>query len=79
MNFNLPYILHNGMRILNIVNRTLPLVKEVNPAIGYIRKKIKSINTNITPNNNIKPLSNTNILSAPNKQNFSNSNLTFFK
>ncbi len=42
MNFNLPYILQNGMKILNIVNKTLPLVKEFNPALNYIQKKLKT-------------------------------------
>ncbi len=43
MNFNLPYILQNGMKVLNIVNKTLPLVKEFNPALGFIKKKLKCL------------------------------------
>ena len=47
MNFNLPYILQNGMKVLNIVNKTLPLVKEFNPALGFIKKKLKNLNKSV--------------------------------
>lgn len=78
MNFNLPYLLQNGMKILNIVNKTLPLVKEFNPALNFITKKIKNINTNNVSqiSNNIKKIV------PPPKQNNqlpANNTLTFFK
>ena len=80
MNFNLPYILQNGMKILNIVNRTLPLVKEFNPAMSFISKKIKDINSNVQQAANNLPI-NSNSLKQPanNKIHHKNSNLTFFK
>ena len=77
MNFNLAYILQNGMRILNIVNRTLPLVREFNPAMSFITKKIKDINTNIQNNTSNTPLNN--ILKTNAKSKNNNSNLTFFR
>lgn len=58
MNFNLPYILQNGMKILNIVNKTLPLVKEFNPALNFIQKKLKSASPVINQRQKNTPLLN---------------------
>lgn len=84
MKMNLPFILQSGMRILNIVNRTLPLVKEFNPAYNYISKKVKSLNMKekvlpiINNSSNISNNSkNTNITNGDIKP--SNNSLTFFK
>lgn len=80
MNFNIPYLLQNGMKILNIVNKTLPLVREFNPAMSFITKKIKDINSNIQQNGGKLPL-NTNILKQPKNTQVNKrlNNLTFFR
>lgn len=75
MNFNLPYILQNGMKILNIVNKTLPLVKEFNPALNFIQKKLKSANLPVAQKTAIK---NTPTENIPVRVNNNNS-LTFFR
>ncbi len=85
MRMNLPYILQGGMKILNIVNKTLPLVKEFNPAYNYITKKVKSLNMRdkILPalNNTQQPQKqsrpNNNVPTPNNRMN--NNNLTFFR
>lgn len=83
MNFNLSSILQNGIKILNIVNRTLPLVKEFNPALGVIRKKLKNVSLPVAPvsNNNVRPVQNrptpVRINNRPNGNN--NNTLTFFR
>ena len=68
------------MKILNIVNKTLPLVREVNPALGFIAKKIKSMNTNVTQMTD-NSLVSTKALKNPTnqKQAYLNNNLTFFR
>ncbi len=77
MNFNLPYILQNGMKILNIVNKTLPLVKEFNPALNFIQKKLKTANIPIAQKSTIK---NTPTGNKPARViNNNNNSLTFFK
>lgn len=80
MNFNIPYLLSNGMKILNIVNKTLPLVREFNPAMSFITKKIKDINSNIQQNGGKLPIS-ANILKSPVNSQIkkANNNLTFFR
>lgn len=78
MKFNLPYILQNGMKILNIVNKTLPLVKEVNPALNFIQKKLKSQTPMLaSKQKNTKTINN----SPSVNKNISNKNntLTFFR
>lgn len=40
MNINLSSILSGSMRILNIANKALPLIKEMNPTINTIKNKI---------------------------------------
>lgn len=77
MNFNFPNFLNNSMRILNIVHRTLPLIKEVNPAINFVKNKIKNINVNPVQKNTNNdstelPYENKKIIT-------SNNSLTFFK
>lgn len=86
MNFNLPYILQNGMKILNIVNKTLPLVKEFNPALNYIQKKLKSSASPLinqmqknTPILNDKPRINNNINKSVTSKSTGNNTLTFFR
>lgn len=79
MNFNLSSLLQNGMRILNIVNRTLPLVREINPAYSFITKKIKDMKGST---NNFMPSNTT--LKAPNnyplnQQSNGTNSLTFFR
>ncbi len=84
MNFNLPYILQNGMKVLNIVNKTLPLVKEFNPALGFIKKKLRTV---ALPNNiNIKntptskqPVRVNNVNNNNINNNINNNSLTFFR
>lgn len=79
MNFNLPYLLQNGMKILNIVNKSLPLVREFNPALSFITKKLKTMNNNIQQNIST-PLMNSNIIkNTNNKQPRTHNNLTFFR
>lgn len=77
MNFNLPYILQNGMKILNIVNKTLPLVKEFNPALNFIQKKLKSANLPIAQKSIIKNTPTSNLPVRVNDNN--NNSLTFFR
>lgn len=77
MNFNLPYILQNGMKILNIVNKTLPLVKEFNPALNFIQKKLKTANIPVTKKPIIKNTPTENIPVRVNNSN--NNSLTFFR
>lgn len=43
MNFNFSSFLSGSLRILNIANKTLPLIKEASPAINNIRKKYQTI------------------------------------
>lgn len=76
MNFNLPYILQNGMKILNIVNKTLPLVKEFNPALSFIQKKLKNVSPVM-----VNSQKNTQGISIPQVKSLNNQNntLTFFK
>lgn len=76
MNFNLPYILQNGMKILNIVNKTLPLVKEFNPALNFIQRKLKSANLPAAQKTTIKNTPTNNI---PVRVNNNNNSLTFFR
>lgn len=76
MNFNLPYILQNGMKILNIVNKTLPLVKEFNPALNFIQKKLKSASLPVAQKTTIK---NTPTENLPVRVNNNNNSLTFFR
>lgn len=78
MNFNLPYILQNGMKILNIVNKTLPLVKEVNPALNFIQKRLKTPKQLSTSNDNKKSLNKINNQDYSIKNN-QNNTLTFFR
>lgn len=52
MNFNFSSFLNGTLRILNIANKTLPLIKEASPTIRTIKNKyqeFKGINTNRTP------------------------------
>lgn len=83
MNFNLPYILQNGMKILNIVNKTLPLVKEFNPALNFIQKKLKTASPVINQRQKNTPaLKNSTGVSNINNtinNNQNNNTLTFFR
>ena len=52
MNFNFSSFLNGTLRILNIANKTLPLIKEASPTIKTIKNKyqsFKGINTNKAP------------------------------
>lgn len=77
MNINISSILQGSMKILNVVNKTLPLVKEFNPTFTKVLNKIRK--PNIKLNNNIPVITNQ---STPNNQkklvNNTNS-LTFFR
>lgn len=42
MNFNFSSFLNGTLRILNIANKTLPLIKEASPTIKTIRDKYNS-------------------------------------
>lgn len=50
MNFNFSSFLNGTLRILNIANKTLPLIKEASPTIKTIRNKYQTFkgNTNFT-------------------------------
>lgn len=78
MNINLASILQGSMKILNVVNKTLPLVKEFNPTFSKVISKMKK--TNPTTNNNfIIPKK---VLSTNNnnqKKIINSSTLTFFQ
>jgi len=43
MNFNFSSFLNGTLRILNIANKPLPLIKEASPAIKTIRDKYQNI------------------------------------
>lgn len=73
---NFSNFLSNSLRILNIANRALPLVRDITPTIKSIRSKIS--NTNL-PKLNIVPINNNqgNIKKEiPQRR---NSSLTFFR
>ncbi len=77
MNFNISSILSGSMKILNIVNKTLPLVKEFNPTISKMITKYKNNKVKEQPFVNKKP-SPTPLKKLPNQRPSSNG-LTFFR
>lgn len=83
MNFNFSSFLNGSLRILNIANRTLPLIKEATPAIKNIKKKyqdFKRPNRQGNNGNNVKTPPFIEKKKAGNIQLSSPSNLpTFFK
>lgn len=46
MNFNFSSFLNGTLRILNIANKTLPLIKEASPTIKTIKNKYQSFKGN---------------------------------
>lgn len=76
MNFKFAGFLDGSLKILNIVNRTLPLVKEFNPTLGTIIKKYKNV-TNKKSNEKLISLPNNSV--NTNKEINLNKGLTFFK
>ena len=54
MNINISSILSNSLRILNIANKAIPLIKDFNPTIKKVKdglKKVKFIPNNQNVNN----------------------------
>ena len=73
---NFSNFLSSSLRILNIANRALPLVRDITPTIKSIRNKISNTNLtklSIAPRNN-----NQNIIKKEIPQKRNNS-LTFFR
>lgn len=78
MNINLASILQGSMKILNVVNKTLPLVKEFNPTFTKIMGKMHASKNPIILNNKKNTRVN-NIPRVNNVVNNRNNTLTFFK
>lgn len=77
MNINISSILQGSMKILNVVNKTLPLVKEFNPTLTKVMSKLR--NSNIM-NNNTPILQNSRPTNNNQKKLVTSTNsLTFFK
>lgn len=80
MNFNLSTVLSSSMRILNIANKAIPLIKEVNPAIQTVKTKLTTIKKKSS-----LPIPNKVVSSPQNKESintpiaYQNNSLTFFK
>lgn len=76
---NLSNILSYSLRMLNIANKAIPLIKEVNPTIKTVKKKFinkKGARPRPTPMNNVIT-TNTN---PPQSRNiYQNNSLTFFR
>lgn len=53
MNFNFSSFLNGSLRILNIANKTIPLIKEASPAIKNIKEKYNKFKM---PQNTVKQL-----------------------
>lgn len=78
MNINISSILQGSMKILNVVNKTLPLVKEFNPTFTKVMSKLK--NSNIKINSApMLPSSRTTINNSQKKLVTNTNSLTFFK
>lgn len=77
MNINLASILQGSMKILNVVNKTLPLVKEFNPTFTKVMSKLK--NGNMKINNNFIIPTNRPLNTVPKKLVNNTNSLTFFK
>ncbi len=81
MNFNLSSILSNSLRMLNIANKALPLIKEMNPTFKTIKEKIGKYTTN----NSKKVINTPKIKQESNNHDnskkvvYQNNSLTFFK
>lgn len=47
MNFNINSLLSNSLRMLNIANRAIPLIKELSPTIKTVRNRINTFRSPI--------------------------------
>ncbi len=72
---NFSNFLSNSLRILNIANRALPLVRDITPTIKSFRNKISNSNL---PKLNMVPVNNNNSIKKdiPERR---NNTLTFFR
>lgn len=77
MNINMSSFLANSLRILNIANKTIPLIKEANPTIKSIKKRYMKIknNMNYTPYEKKAPK----VIEQPKNIVYQNNSLTFFR
>ena len=73
---NFSGFLSSSLRILNIANRALPLVRDITPTIKSIRSKIS--NTNLPKLNSFSINNNQNVMKRKIPQRKNNS-LTFFR
>lgn len=77
MNINISSILQGSMKILNVVNKTLPLVKEFSPTFTKIMSKFKTANPKI--NNKLLIPSGKTINNTQKKLVNNTNSLTFFR
>ncbi|MBO5476005.1 MAG: hypothetical protein J5982_05875 [Bacilli bacterium] len=73
---NFSSFLSSSLRILNIANRAIPLVRDITPTIRSIRSKIS--NTNLPKLNSFSINNNQNVMKREIPQKHNNS-LTFFR
>ena len=73
---NFSSFLSSSLRILNIANRAIPLVRDITPTIRSIRSKIS--NTNLPKLNSFSINNNQNVMKREISQKHNNS-LTFFR
>lgn len=73
---NFSSFLSSSLRILNIANRAIPLVRDITPTIRSIRSKIS--NTNLPKLNSFTINNNQNVMKREISQKHNNS-LTFFR
>lgn len=73
---NFSSFLSSSLRILNIANRAIPLVRDITPTIRSIRSKIS--NTNLPKLNSFTINNNQNVMKREIPQKHNNS-LTFFR
>lgn len=77
MNINISSILQGSMKILNVVNKTLPLVREFNPTFTKVLSKFR--NPSIKINNNLPIPTNARIQDNQKKLVNNTNSLTFFR
>lgn len=77
MNINISSILQGSMKILNVVNKTLPLVREFNPTFTKVLSKFR--NSSIKINNNLPIPTNARIQDNQKKLVNNTNSLTFFR